>query len=99
MLCYVHRSLIEAVGFRSNCSIEDKSETHVAILAWRHAKLHVSVLYVGLTEVEHGLLHEMASHRGEGSVRSHNQVRLSVHRFVSARSVNEYQFLKISRRL
>lgn len=50
------------------------------------------MLYVGLTEVEHGLLHEMASHRGECAVRSYDQVRLFVHSFVGVRSVNEERF-------
>jgi hypothetical protein len=31
----------------------------------------------------------MASHRGEGAVRSHDQVRLLVHSFVGAHSENE----------
>lgn len=47
---------------------------------------------VGLTEVEHGLFHEVSSYCREGAVRSHDQVSILQYSFISGRPVRDEKF-------
>ena len=73
------------------CTLKD-ADTHFAVLSRWHAELQISVLDVGLTEVEHGLLHEVASDGREGTVCSHDQVSTLLYSFVSDRPVRDGKF-------
>ena len=50
------------------------------------------MLDVSLTEVEHGLFHEVSSHCREGAVRSHDQVSILQYSFISGRPVRDGKF-------
>lgn len=77
------------------CSLKDAS-THFSVLSRWHAELHISVLDVGLTEVEHGRFHEVAPDGREGAVRPHNQVSTSHYSFISDHPVSNGKFIRLT---
>ena len=68
------------------------SDTHFTVLSRWHAELHISVLDVGLAEVEHGLFHEVSSHSREGPVSSNDQISILLYSFISDRPVRDGKF-------
>ena len=84
-----HRLLITGGTF-ARCLKGDG--THFTVLSRWHAELHISVLDVRLTDVEHGLFHEVSSHCREGAVRSHDQVSILQYSFISGRPVTDGKF-------
>jgi hypothetical protein len=55
-------------------------------------QFQISVLDVGLTEVEQGLFHEFSPHCREGAVRSHDQISTFCYSLVSFRPVKDGKF-------
>lgn len=84
-----HRLLTTGIAFP--CSLKD-SDTHFAILSRWHIELQISVLDISLTEVEHWLLHKVASDGREGAVSSDDQVSTSHYRFLGTRPASNGKF-------
>jgi hypothetical protein len=84
------RRLLITGGTFSWCLKGD--DTHFTVLPRWHAELHISVFDVRLTDIEHGLFHEVSSHCREGTVRSHDQVSILHYSFISGRPVRDRKF-------
>lgn len=91
-LCFfiTGRRLLITGGIFPWCLKDD--DTHFTVLSRWHTELDISVLDVGLTEVERGLFHEVSSHCREGAVRSHDQVSILQYSFISGRPVRDGKF-------
>jgi hypothetical protein len=70
----------------------ERHNTHFTVLSRWYVELQISVLNVGLTEVEHGLFHEFSSHCREGAIRSHNQVSIFYYSFFSVLPARDGKF-------
>lgn len=70
--------------------------SYISMLIGRYAELEVSVLDVGLTEVEEWLLHHVLPDCGEGPVSPHHQVGADLYRVagqgprITHKSINNF---------